>query len=69
MEKRLCPKCQRNVEPIKVFDRSPKTKKPYLITRCSYERCKWNFDIEDYTGPKSPEREVDDGRRFWKDFI
>lgn len=48
----ICPGCHTSVEPIFVFERSPRTKKPYLITKCPKERCGFNIDIADYTGQR-----------------
>jgi hypothetical protein len=71
----VCPGCGNRIEPIYIFDRSPATKKPYLIVRCPRERCGFNIDIEDYTGPrkKHPENPQGDkgngkdgGKSFWR---
>lgn len=64
-----CPGCGQSVDPIRIFDRSPKTGKPYLIVQCPRERCKFNIDIEPYTGkpaPKVDEKPDDTGRSFWR---
>lgn len=72
MDAMVCPNCRLSIVPIKLFDRSPKTGKPYLLIQCPRERCKFFIDIEDYTGksipPKSKEKpEPDDnGRSFWR---
>lgn len=67
----ICPGCNLSVEPIKLFDRSPKTNKPYLLTRCPRERCGFFIDIEDWTGKPTPKNKEksDDGdqrRSFWR---
>jgi len=56
-ESMVCPGCGFRIEPIYIFDRSPKTGKPYLIVRCPRERCSFNIDIEDYTGPRKKRAE------------
>lgn len=48
----VCPGCGYRIEPIYIFDRSPKTKHPYLITKCPKERCGFNIDIEEYVGQR-----------------
>ena len=53
----VCPGCGLRIEPIYVFDRSPKTRKPYLITKCPRERCGFNIDIEDYVGQRKKRSE------------
>lgn len=50
----ICPGCNLSVEPIRLFDKSPKTGKPYLLTRCPRERCGFFIDIQDYTGKFVP---------------
>lgn len=68
----ICPGCHLSVEPIKLFDRSPKTGKPYLLTRCPRERCGYFLDVEDYTGksvpPESKKKPGDniERRNFWR---
>lgn len=68
----ICPGCKLAVDPIKLFDRSPKTGKPYLLVRCPRERCGRFIDIEDYTGksvPPSDKKKPEDGdksRSFWR---
>lgn len=71
----VCPGCNLRIEPIYVYDRSPKTKKPYLILRCPRERCGFNIDIEEYIGqrPKRAENKQErdkgvggDGGSFWR---
>lgn len=68
----VCPGCGYRVEPIYIFDRSPRTKKPYLITQCPRERCKFNIDITDYTGQRkkgAEDNKKDDGeggKSFWR---
>lgn len=57
----VCPGCGFRVTPIYIFDRSPKTKKPYLITRCPKSSCNFNIDIEDYTG--KPRRRPEDNKK------
>lgn len=72
MEQMVCPGCNLSVVPIKLFDRSPKTGKPYLLTKCPRERCGRFIDIEDYTGKPVPPAgqkksgPSDDGRSFWR---
>lgn len=75
-ESMVCPGCNYRIEPIYIFDRSPKTKKPYLIVRCPRERCGFNIDIEDYTGQRKKRSEDkqgrdkdiggDGGKSFWR---
>ena len=76
-ETMVCPGCNLRIEPIYVYDRSPKTKKPYLILRCPRERCGFNIDIEEYIGQrpkrlenKPPDRSKDiggdGGKSFWR---
>lgn len=74
-KKMVCPGCNLSIEPIYVYDRSPKTKKPYLILRCPKERCGFNIDIEEYIGqrPKRVENNEKkskdvggDGGSFWR---
>lgn len=75
-ESMVCPGCNLRIEPIYIFDRSPKSGKPYLIVRCPRERCGFNIDIEDYTGPrkkhtddKSPRAKDiggDGGKQGWR---
>lgn len=75
-KKMVCPGCNLSIEPIYVFDRSPKSKQPYLITKCPRERCGFNIDIEEYTGQRKkhtddkPERNKDiggdGGKSFWR---
>lgn len=68
----ICPGCNLAVEPIKLFDRSKTTGKPYLLTKCPRERCGFFIDIEDYTGKAVPpankkKSSEDDSRRtFWR---
>lgn len=72
----VCPGCGYRIEPIFIYDRSPKTKKPYLITKCPKERCGFNIDIEEYVGQRkkrienNPERDKDiggdGGKSFWR---
>jgi len=70
----VCPGCNLSVDPIRVFDRSPRTGKGYLITKCPRERCGFNIDIEEWSGkrvpPPPPDKKKpgdgDDGRSFWK---
>lgn len=68
----VCPGCGNRIEPIYIFDRSPKTKRPYLITKCPRERCGYNIDIEDYTGQRkehaknNKKEDSDGGKSFWR---
>lgn len=70
----VCPGCNFRIEPIYIFDRSPKTKKPYLITKCPKSSCGFNIDIEDYTGPRRkrlndpprPDDGGEGGKSFWR---
>lgn len=72
MDATVCPGCRLSVVPIKLFDRSPRTGKPYLLTRCPRERCGFFIDIEDYTGKSVPPQgdkkpdPGDGGRSFWR---
>ena len=72
MDSIVCPGCGQRISPIKVFDRSPKTGKPYLLTQCPRERCKFFIDLEDYTGKAVPTQhkekpaDGDSGRSFWR---
>lgn len=74
-EAMVCPGCNRRVEPIYVFERDPKSKKSWLITKCPYERCGFNIDLELYTGqrkkrPEDNKREEgggeNGGKSFWR---
>lgn len=70
----ICQGCGYRVETVKIFDRSKKTGKPYLLTKCARESCGFFADIEDYTGKSVPpqnksESGVGDekrGRGFWR---
>ncbi len=42
----ICPGCRLSIDVIKIFERSPKTGKEWLISRCPRERCSYNLDIE-----------------------
>lgn len=43
---RICPKCQHHVEPRERFEKDKKGK-TWKISYCSYDRCKFNFDLEE----------------------
>lgn len=62
----VCPGCSYQIDPIKVFERSPKTGGEWTITRCPRERCGFNIDLEPYVITR---RAQDDDKRryFWKD--
>lgn len=47
MSFKLCPKCQRSVEPLERLEKDTKSKKNYLIYYCPNDRCKFNLDIEE----------------------
>lgn len=71
MESTVCLGCGYRVTPIKLFDRDPKTNKPYLLTQCSRDSCKFFIDIEDYTGKSVPKNKKEpgdgnSGRSFWR---
>lgn len=61
----ICIGCQKSVEPITVFERSPDSNKEWRITRCPREACKFNLDIEQYKAIKYPKGEKGGGRYFW----
>lgn len=42
----ICPKCNRHVEPKERTERDHKKSKNYKITYCPFERCGFNFDLE-----------------------
>lgn len=44
---RICPKCQRSVDPIETLKQDKKAKKSWLIISCPNERCMFNIDIEE----------------------
>lgn len=62
----LCHGCNRNVEPIKVFEKSPTTMAWWSISRCPFERCSFNIDLELYSGPTGKEDTNDSRRSFWR---
>jgi len=71
----VCPGCGYRIEPIYVYDRDPKTGKPWLITKCPKDRCGFNIDLDEYTGQrkkraKDNERAKDvgedGGKSFWR---
>lgn len=68
----VCSGCGYRIEPIFVFERSPKTKKLYLITRCPKDSCNFNIDIEESTDPpkrRPINKKRDDGeggKSFWR---
>ena len=45
MERRICFKCNRSVEPLERREKDKKARKTWLITYCPYERCNANLDI------------------------
>jgi len=66
MERITCPGCQQNVDPLKLFEKSPATEKWWLITRCPRERCGYNLDLAPYDKPGSDKDKSDGRRSFWK---
>lgn len=73
MDSTVCPGCGLRVEPIRTFERSPKTGKVWTIVKCPRERCGFNIDIEEeYTRPPKPPVDKkksdpgDGGRSFWR---
>lgn len=69
----ICPGCHTSIDPIFIVERSPRSKRPYLITKCPRERCGFNLDIEDYTGqrkkrasdkPKDNDKRGESGWRY-----
>lgn len=63
----ICDGCKRSVEPVKLFEESPKPPKQWwLISRCPFERCGYNIDIEKYDKPGSDKDKKDKRRSFWK---
>lgn len=48
----VCPGCGYRIEPIYIYDRDPKTKKPWLITKCPKSHCGFNINLEEYTGQR-----------------
>lgn len=62
----ICAGCKLRVEPITVFEKSPRSSKWWSITRCPRERCGFNIDIDEANDPNS--RPIDKGgnRYFWK---
>ncbi len=64
----ICGRCLLSVEPIRVFEKSPRSDKWWRITRCPKERCGFNLDIEacDKPGNGKGTKDKEDGRRyFW----
>lgn len=64
MERMICLRCQRSVEPIKLFEKSPQSEQWWLITRCPNERCNFNFDCEPHIKPAKKSKDA--GRAFWR---
>ncbi len=50
----LCIRCEKNVVPMKRYEKDGNTGKGWFISYCPNERCKFNFDLEPYVAPKSP---------------
>lgn len=66
MDRVICLRCGRSVEPTKLFEQAPKSKQRWLISRCPFSRCGFNIDIEKYDKPTSNKDKSDGGRLFWK---
>lgn len=47
MANRICPKCSRSVIPIERLEKDGK--KYWLISYCPDDRCRFNFDLEEFT--------------------
>lgn len=46
---RMCPECDRSIEPLVRWEKDKKTKKTWMITYCPYDRCGFNLDLEPST--------------------
>lgn len=62
----ICPGCQLSVDPIRIFEKSPKANKWWRITRCPRERCAFNIDLDACDYPPGGEDKKDGRRSFWK---
>lgn len=69
----VCPGCGYRIEPIFIYDRDPKTKKPWLITKCPKSSCGFNIDLVEYTGQRKKRSEdktrpndSGEGKSFWR---
>lgn len=64
----ICPGCNLNVDPVRIFEKSLKGNKWWRITKCPRERCGFNMDLEecDKPGP-SYMKSKEGGRSFWGD--
>lgn len=62
----LCPGCNLSVEPLKIFEKSPETLAWWVISRCPRERCAYNLDLEQYSGPTGKEDAKDSRRYPWR---
>lgn len=45
----VCPGCKRSVEPLERIEKDREKNKTYKITYCPYDRCNFNFDLEQIT--------------------
>lgn len=65
----ICGRCLLSVEPIRIFEKSPRADKWWRITRCPKERCGFNLDIEACDKPgtsvKDHKDKEDKRRYFW----
>lgn len=66
MDRTLCPRCRRSVEPLGAFEKDADGKRWWLITRCPFERCSYNLDIELYDKPRGKETKADRRGYIWK---
>jgi hypothetical protein len=68
MDTIVCPGCGLRVEPIRVFEKSPKSSQWWRIIKCPRERCNFNIDINecDKPGPGRNKDKPDDGGSFWR---